>query len=190
MKASLLVLTSIFASIFAMGCAATPAEDGEELGDTASNEEALSASNIYGSWEAETGPIHDITFTRDYAETLGGGLKGRRFEATVDNGVRCITTPCDSSDEVGGVYKLTGGSKLTLASYDRPSLVFSRYLGDYRVTLRRNKLTLSKLDGTVEGTFHRAIAGERCGTTVCGAGLVCCNPLMNICTKPGMFCIQ
>jgi hypothetical protein len=32
--------------------------------------------------------------------------------------------------------------------------------------------------------------GVRCGTTTCGAGLVCCNPLRNICTRPGMFCIQ
>lgn len=29
-----------------------------------------------------------------------------------------------------------------------------------------------------------------CGTTTCGAGEVCCNPLMNICTKPGEFCAQ
>jgi len=32
--------------------------------------------------------------------------------------------------------------------------------------------------------------GVPCGTTTCAVGDVCCNPLMNICTKPGMFCIQ
>ncbi len=32
--------------------------------------------------------------------------------------------------------------------------------------------------------------GPRCGTTTCAAGMVCCNPLRNICTAPGMFCIQ
>jgi hypothetical protein len=32
--------------------------------------------------------------------------------------------------------------------------------------------------------------GPACGTTTCAVGDVCCNPLMNICTKPGMFCIQ
>jgi hypothetical protein len=32
--------------------------------------------------------------------------------------------------------------------------------------------------------------GEACGTTVCAVGDVCCNPLMNICTKPGVLCIQ
>lgn len=32
--------------------------------------------------------------------------------------------------------------------------------------------------------------GVKCGDATCNAGEVCCNPLMNICTKPGMFCIQ
>jgi hypothetical protein len=33
-------------------------------------------------------------------------------------------------------------------------------------------------------------AGETCGEVTCGAGTVCCNPVMGICTKPGMVCIQ
>lgn len=32
--------------------------------------------------------------------------------------------------------------------------------------------------------------GEPCGPSVCGDGLVCCNPVMGICTPPGGFCIQ
>ncbi|KFY31217.1 hypothetical protein V493_01297 [Pseudogymnoascus sp. VKM F-4281 (FW-2241)] len=36
----------------------------------------------------------------------------------------------------------------------------------------------------------KCVGGEKCGTAVCGAGLVCCNPLCNICTKPGEFCVQ
>ena len=32
--------------------------------------------------------------------------------------------------------------------------------------------------------------GEACGSTTCGAGLVCCNASCGICTKPGMACIQ
>ena len=34
------------------------------------------------------------------------------------------------------------------------------------------------------------VDGEQCGDAVCGPGLVCCNPVMGICTKPGMVCIQ
>ena len=32
--------------------------------------------------------------------------------------------------------------------------------------------------------------GETCGDALCGPGMVCCNPVMGICTKPGMVCIQ
>jgi hypothetical protein len=34
------------------------------------------------------------------------------------------------------------------------------------------------------------VKAEACGDVTCGPGLVCCNPLMNICTKPGRVCIQ
>ena len=30
---------------------------------------------------------------------------------------------------------------------------------------------------------------QKCGDTVCGPGLVCCNPLRSICTPPGRVCI-
>ncbi|KFY40621.1 hypothetical protein V494_03421 [Pseudogymnoascus sp. VKM F-4513 (FW-928)] len=36
----------------------------------------------------------------------------------------------------------------------------------------------------------KCIGGGQCGTTVCGAGLECCNALCNICTKPGVACVQ
>jgi hypothetical protein len=32
--------------------------------------------------------------------------------------------------------------------------------------------------------------GEKCGGILCPTGTVCCNPLRNICVKPGMFCIM
>ena len=40
-------------------------------------------------------------------------------------------------------------------------------------------------------TGCRQNEGDRCQVdSDCGEGLVCCNPLMGICTKPGMVCIQ
>ncbi|KFY94039.1 hypothetical protein V500_03451 [Pseudogymnoascus sp. VKM F-4518 (FW-2643)] len=36
----------------------------------------------------------------------------------------------------------------------------------------------------------QCVGGQKCGTAVCGAGLVCCNALCNICTKPGELCVQ
>jgi hypothetical protein len=34
------------------------------------------------------------------------------------------------------------------------------------------------------------VEAETCGDTQCAPGLVCCNPVMGICTKPGGVCIQ
>ena len=34
------------------------------------------------------------------------------------------------------------------------------------------------------------VDAPKCGDTQCGPGFVCCNPVMGICTKPGMVCIQ
>lgn len=34
------------------------------------------------------------------------------------------------------------------------------------------------------------VEAQTCGEVQCGAGLVCCNPVMGICTKPGGVCIQ
>lgn len=44
-------------------------------------------------------------------------------------------------------------------------------------------------DGCVTG-FDCEPKGVQCGNATCAAGDVCCNPVMGICTKPGMFCIQ
>lgn len=227
MTKTIAIALSALTLALAAGCTAEQATDPVE--QTSDDADALTVSQIAGRWIADTGPITTIEFTKNYAETLGGGLRGKSFNATVDNGIRCITFPCPSTDDVAGVYKVSG-SRLTLASYDRPSATFAKYLGDYRVTLVRGKLTLKKVDGTVAGTFHKApgigeeggmcggiagfpckagleckldgsypdaagtcvkpTTGVKCGTTTCGAGLVCCNPLMNICTKPGGFCIQ
>jgi hypothetical protein len=188
MKITRFAVSAALLSIFAVGCAATT--DAPEAEGTDETSEAMTVRNaLVGKWDSDTGTIYKLELTRDYAETLGGFLKGRRFEATVDNGVRCITTPCPSSDTVSGVYAVDGG-KITFASYDKPSQTFSRYLGDYRFTVSAKKLTLKKTDGTVSGSFHHAPAGEPCGNVVCGQGTVCCNPVMSICTKPGMVCIQ
>lgn len=34
------------------------------------------------------------------------------------------------------------------------------------------------------------VTAEACGDAQCAPGLVCCNPVMGICTKPGGVCIQ
>lgn len=177
------------ASLLFAGCAIQN-EGGTVEGTVEQSDDALATHALYGSWEAVSGPIYSIEFTADYAETLGGFLKGKGFNATVDNGTRCITTPCPSTDVVAGVYKVRKGTKLTLASFDKPSLAFSHYLGDYSIKLAKSGLlTLTKSDGTVVAELKKRV-GVPCGTAFCGEGTYCCNPVMSICAKTGMMCIQ
>ncbi len=184
------VLLASASTLFA-GCAVQSGDVSD--GPIDESEDAIGVSALYGTWTGGN-TIYSITFTRDYAETFGGGLRGRRFDATIDTGLRCVTAPCDGATmEVSGVYKLTKGSTLTLASYDRPTLEFSKILGDYTVKSSKTSLFIGKKDGTLKETFTKAkpsTGGVKCGDVVCGEGLVCCNPLRNICTKPDMMCIQ
>src|SRR4051812_47523856 len=156
MSRSIIALALASLASFSVGCAVQhddPTLRTDE-GAVDQSEDAVTLAALYGSWEGDGGAIYSITFTKDAASTLGGFLKGRRFEATIDSGIRCITTPCASSTDVVGVYKTTSGVKLTLASYDKPSLAFSKVLGDYSMKLKGDTLTLTKSDKTIVETFH------------------------------------
>jgi hypothetical protein len=152
---SLSLLAAAAAATFAVsGCAMQNADPADEA-EVAESEQALALASLYGKWEGESGTIYSIDFSKDAAETLGGFLKGRSFTASIDTGIRCFTTPCPSQADVGGVWKLSNGTKLTLASYDKPTAAFGKILGDYSVKITNAKLVLTKKDGTLVESFHR-----------------------------------
>ncbi len=185
----LLVCALFAATAMTAGCAVEPATDQEEIVE--SSDEALTYVSLKGTWTGVDGIIYSLTFTKDHASTMGG-LKGYKFSATIDTGVRCIKAPCDgASTTVSGVYKVDG-TKMTLASYDKPTATFAKILGDYKVATKDKvtKIKLTKSDGTLTENFTKDAEGVACGTTTCKAGLYCCNPLMNICAPEGMMCIQ
>ncbi len=171
-------------SLVGTGCAAETADNADE--DTTADE--LRVSALAGTWEG-TGTIKSIEFTHKLAQTLGGGLRGHEFNASVDANIRCVRAPCPSTLDVTGVFK-TSGANLTLASFDRPSYAFAQILGDYtaKIDAAGTQLTLTKTDDGKVAVFKKA--GIKCGTTTCASGLYCCNPLRNMCAKPGMMCIQ
>jgi hypothetical protein len=172
-------------SILGTGCAAETADDASAEDTTA---DELRVAALAGTWEG-TGDIRSIEFTHKVAQTLGGGLRGHAFNATIDADIRCVRAPCPSTTDVTGVFKTTG-AKVTLASYDRPSNAFAQILGDYtaKIDAAGTQLTLTKIDGGTVQVLKKA--GIKCGTTTCASGLYCCNPLRNMCAKPGMMCIQ
>ncbi len=190
MKTWKLLVGAMFAATAMMpGCAVESAVEEDEV---ESSDEALTYVSLKGTWTGVDGIIYSLTFTKDPASTLGGGLKGYEFSATIDTGIRCIMAPCDgASTTVSGVYKVKG-TKMTLASYDRPTAAFAKILGDYKVATKNKvtKLKLTKSDGTLTENFTKNVATVKCGTATCGAGTFCCNPVMSICAPEGMMCIQ
>lgn len=55
--------------------------------------------------------------------------------------------------------------------------------------------TVACLIGAVDSALHTGcpppvFPRQPCGNTLCPLGMVCCNPLMDICTRPGDFCVQ
>lgn len=194
---SFAVAVAAISSFTFFGCMAEH-EDAQHEDTVGETEDALALASLYGSWTSDNGTIHSITFTRDAAQTLGGFLKGRGFSATIDNGVRCITTPCPSEDTVGGVYKLANGTKLTLASFDKPSLAFSKILGDYSVKLSGSSLVLTKKDTGVKQTFKKAkanfclsdsdcrVVDDYC--TGCDCRALSDSQELPVCSGPGVRC--
>ena len=55
--------------------------------------------------------------------------------------------------------------------------------------LDENGLCRTPADGVYPDSCCAALSTP-CGTSSCGVGKVCCNPLAGICTNPGEFCIQ
>ncbi|MEO7091838.1 MAG: hypothetical protein ABI175_01225 [Polyangiales bacterium] len=154
MRPSIFTVALACSALAFAGCALQQ-EDPVSEGSVDDTEDAVTLAALYGTWEGDGGAFYSLTFTKDAASTLGG-LKGRRFEATIDTGIRCFTTPCSSSAEVVGVYKTTSGVKLTLSAYDKPSREFARVLGDYKMKLVADTLTLTRSsDPTVVESFHR-----------------------------------
>ncbi len=184
MNVAKLAIALVTVGLSVAGCAAETSQD--ETDGTATQD--LAVSRLKGIWVSSNGPIFSIEFTSKNAQTLGGFVHGHEFTAHIDNGVRCITTPCPNVDVVTGVYKSNGG-KLTLTSFDKPSLDFSRIIGDYTHALSNadGTLTIDKSDNTIHETLVHGVA---CGDNTCTDGLYCCNPLRGICAKRGVMCIQ
>jgi hypothetical protein len=153
-----LALSALLASSFLAGCAV---DTGALAETTASESDAFSLPTkpsprtLVGSWLADRGNVTRLELTEEPAQTFGGGI-GRKFTATVDTGIRCITTPCPAFVDVTGVY-IVRGSIVSLNAFDRPSPEFARVLGDYRFAVTRGVLTLTNMvEGSIKVTFRRA----------------------------------
>ena len=148
--------TLVVSSSALTGCAADAAlVDDAALGES-SDELTAAGKALIGAYQDDTGAFRGLVLTN---EKVGPRNK---FFADVDTGVRCITTPCPSSERIEGTFSASP-TMITLRSTTASS--FSQHLlGQYKYLVQGDKLSLSRKD------FAQSLA--RTGT-YCGAPSDC-----------------
>ena len=186
---STLASTLLALSLFA--CSDGSSTSADDLGDDAladTSESELRADSFVGRWTAESPQTNDF---RSLTLKAGG-----RYDASVavcppapPGGVSCLALP---REESGRFTILRSGSKQTLRLVPVGAAV-RRYQIAFAATIavvgapRAIELTRS---GKSQVLNEAAGGGVACGASQCAPGLVCCNPLDAICTKPGELCAQ
>lgn len=115
------------------------ASESEVAGEEDLSVEEISAvgRRLVGAWTGRSGPYSGLVFT----ETREG--RGSHFFMDVDNGVRCVRAPCDSTSRVEG-YFTAGALTVTLTAVPAAPSPRPEYLGRFYYTLQGDTLTLSK----------------------------------------------
>jgi hypothetical protein len=163
------------------GCAVDATDDSVE-----GTEDDLTKAGkaLIGSYQDDTGAFRGLVLT---AEKVG---QQNKFFADVDTGVRCITTPCPSSERIEGTFS-AGTKKITLRS-TTASQYAQHLLGKYDYVVQGDKLSLFRtgfaqsLEKTVSycaesnDCYRQDIIHPMClGQFTCGAQNSCdwsCSP--------------
>jgi hypothetical protein len=135
----LIGLSALFlVSAAALGGCAVDAADAEAVEESGESELSAAGKALIGSYVDDTGAFKGLVLTH-----VKHGQRNE-FWADVDTGVRCITTPCPSSERIEGTF--TAGTKtITLRSTSASSFA-QHLLGQYRYTKQGDKLTLFRKD--------------------------------------------
>jgi hypothetical protein len=188
---SALAATLLTFSLVACSDGGSSAAD-EDIGDDAlaeSSESELKADSFLAKWTNDSAQAKDFT-----SLTLKAG---GWYEASIavcppapPGGVSCLAMPIEES---GRFSVLKSGSKQTLRLVPKGAAV-RRYGIAFAATIavvgapRAIELTRSGKSQVLNEA--KSAGGVACGASQCAPGLVCCNPLSAICTKPGEFCAQ
>lgn len=105
--------------------------------DLSVDEVRSAGDRLVGAWTGTTGPFTGLVFTN----TDEG--RGRHFFMDVDNGIRCVRAPCDSTSRVEG-YFTAGALTVTLTAVPAPTGTRPEYLGRFYYTLQGSTLTLTR----------------------------------------------
>lgn len=120
------------------GCAAdTSAEDAADDTEETSDELSAAGKKLIGSYVDDTGAFRGLVLT---SEKVG---QGNKFFADVDTGIRCITTPCPSSERIEGTF--TAGAK-TITFKSSTANHGKHLLGKYNYLVQGSKFSLFRKD--------------------------------------------
>ncbi|MBS2013509.1 MAG: hypothetical protein JST00_11505 [Deltaproteobacteria bacterium] len=131
------------------GCAADaavdPSDDAEET-EASADELTAAGKKLIGSYVDDTGAFRGLVLTQ---EKVG---QANKFFADVDTGIRCITTPCPSSERIEGTF--TAGTK-TITLKSSTAVNGKHLLGKYSYLVQGSKLSLFRKD------FAQSLSKER-----------------------------
>ncbi len=119
------------------GCA-VQADPAAEEGDVEESSDELTAAGklLIGSYKDDSGAFKGLVLT---ATKVG---QRNEFFADVDTGIRCITTPCPSSERIEGTF--TAGTK-TITLYSTTATANAQHLlGKYSYRVQGAKFSLSR----------------------------------------------
>ena len=119
------------------GCA-SETDSAEGAVDESADDLTAAGKALIGSYSDDAGAFKTLDLT---ATKVG---QRNVFTADVDTGIRCITTPCPSSEHIEGTF--TAGAKTITLSSTTATVHSQHLLGKYDYVVQGDKLTLSRKD--------------------------------------------
>jgi hypothetical protein len=175
--------------------------------------------DFVGAWEsAGTAPVHALVFQntpdgighRFFARNNPSLTSAYAKKTSSPEGVYTVSKDFLNVEQKQGLPDLSGSYRYQFEGKDNDTLILS---GGTMKVPETYKRIISYCDAPVDCTGQGittvdctgswscskqhtcswvcgVVDGEKCGDNICGKGTYCCNPLMGICTPPGIACFQ
>ncbi len=178
-----LATASLFATVALTGCAADTGEtaDADEEVEETADELTAAGKKLIGTYEDDSGAFKTIVLT---AIQVGNA---NRFSADVDTGIRCITTPCPSSEHIEGTF--TAGPKTITFRSTTASANSKHLLGQYKYLVQGDKFSIFR-KGFAQSLAKKPVdACVGLDQSACMANSAC-SPKWgpSACTADGLIC--
>jgi hypothetical protein len=116
------------------GCSADTSNGDEDVVEGTEEELTKAGKALIGSYKDDSGAFQGLILT-----SVKAG-QANEFVADVDTGIRCITTPCPSSERITGTF--TAGPKTITFKSTSASQNVQHLLGKYNYLVQGNKFSI------------------------------------------------